>query len=53
MLLIDRDDFKILSARLGHAVGDDALIRWLNNCSRWGVHRHSGQKIGCDKLLIV
>jgi len=52
-LLINLDEFKTLNDRLGHAVGDDALIRLAEQLQSVIRPTDTGARIGGDEFLIV
>ncbi|MFD9664374.1 diguanylate cyclase domain-containing protein [Rhodococcus sp. NPDC059968] len=52
-LLIDLDEFKTLNDRLGHAVGDDALIRLAEQLQAVVRPTDTVARIGGDEFLIV
>ncbi|MFD7008983.1 diguanylate cyclase domain-containing protein [Rhodococcus jostii] len=52
-LLIDLDEFKTLNDRLGHAVGDDALIRLAEQLQSVVRPADTVARIGGDEFLIV
>ncbi|WP_231914135.1 GGDEF domain-containing protein, partial [Rhodococcus sp. LB1] len=52
-LLIDLDEFKSLNDRLGHAVGDDALIRLAEQLQSVIRPTDTVARIGGDEFLIV
>ncbi|WP_143169598.1 GGDEF domain-containing protein, partial [Rhodococcus jostii] len=52
-LLIDLDEFKTLNDRLGHAVGDDALIRLAEQLQSVVHPTDTVARIGGDEFLIV
>ncbi|NHU49533.1 sensor domain-containing diguanylate cyclase, partial [Rhodococcus sp. A14] len=52
-LLIDLDEFKTLNDRLGHAVGDDALIRLAEQLQSVIRPTDTVARIGGDEFLIV
>ncbi|TQC42432.1 GGDEF domain-containing protein, partial [Rhodococcus sp. WS4] len=52
-LLIDLDEFKTLNDRLGHAVGDDALIRLAEQLQSAVHPTDTVARIGGDEFLIV
>ncbi|MDV7088315.1 diguanylate cyclase [Rhodococcus sp. IEGM 248] len=52
-LLIDLDEFKSLNDRLGHAVGDDALIRLAEQLQSVIHPTDTVARIGGDEFLIV
>ncbi|MGH3803237.1 MAG: GGDEF domain-containing protein, partial [Pseudonocardiaceae bacterium] len=52
-LLVDLDGFKSLNDRLGHAVGDVALIRWAERLRSVVGPADTVARIGGDEFLIV